>query len=237
MIRIIRGAALAALALLSACAHEPTLPYDRTASASNKTIGLLTPGWPSGPSSVLASSVGQSFGLVGALVDAGLESAREKNLVALLKDQNIDAQAIFITALTEDLQKAGYTVVPVPATGKDATRTNYLKTYPAGGSVDSYLDIPVFNYGYIAAGIGGSTPYRPWFTARVKLVRAADHSVLMQDMVGYNPVFSKDMVNVSPAPEYAFDKWDDVTANPQKAAEGLHRALEASADSIANLIK
>ncbi len=200
MNRFMRGMAMATLLLLAACAKEPQLPYDRTTAANNKTIGLITPGWPSGPSSVLASNVGQSFGLVGALINAGMQSAREKELVKILADHNIDANALFIADLTAGLEKNGYAVVPVTVETPAKDRSNYLKTYPAAGAnnVDSYLDIAVSNYGYIAAGIASSNPYRPWFTARVKLVRASDHAVLMQDIVGYNPVFSKDMVNVSP---------------------------------------
>ncbi len=40
-----------------------------------------------------------------------------------------------------------------------------------------------------------------------------------------------------PAPEYAFEKWDDVTKSPEKAAEGVSRALDASAASISGLLK
>jgi hypothetical protein len=239
MRRAIRGAAIAVLLCLSACAQQQALPYDRTASPNNKTIGLISPGWPSGPSSVLASNVGQSFGLVGALINAGMQSAREKELTTLLDTQKKDGNAIFLSDLTADLEKDGYKVVPVSVPTAARDRTDYLKVYPpaSDSNVDSYLDIAVFNYGYIAAGLGSSNPYRPWFTARVKLVRASDHAVLMQDIVGYNPIFSKDLVTVSPAPEYAFEKWDDVKNDPQKAAEGVAAALDASAVSISNLLK
>ena len=48
----------------------PKIPFDRSAAGHVRTIGIVTPGFPSGPSVELASSVGQSFGLIGALVGA-----------------------------------------------------------------------------------------------------------------------------------------------------------------------
>jgi hypothetical protein len=40
--------------------------------------------WSSGPSSVLAANVGQSFGLVGAFVNGTIEKSRENDLTHVL---------------------------------------------------------------------------------------------------------------------------------------------------------
>ena len=231
------GAALAALLTLAACAGQPEIPYDRTAATTNKTIGLLTPAWPSAPTSFLASSPGQSFGLIGALVDAGIQSGRETDLQLILTNQKVDANAEFIGVLTANLQAKGFTVVPVVA---DVKRGNYLKKYPAAGAntVDSYLDIAVFNYGYLAAGIGSDNPYRPWCAANVKLVRAPDGAVLMQDAVTYNSwIDAKNTIKLSPDPDYAFAKWTDAKGAPEKTAQGVSVAAKKTADTIGDLLK
>ena len=49
--------------------------------------------------------------------------------------------------------------------------------------MNSYLDVVVTNYGYAAAGMGNAAPYRPWLQAKVKLIKAANGKVLMEDMI------------------------------------------------------
>jgi hypothetical protein len=231
------GVALAALLTVAACASQPEIPYDRTAAPNNKTIGLLTPGWPSGPTAFLASSPGQSFGLVGALIDAGIQSGRETDLKQILDSQKVDANADFVTTLTSNLQAKGFTVVPVAA---DAKRNKALKKYPAAGTdqVDSYLDVAVTQYGYLAAGIGSDNPYRPWCETSVKLVRASDGAVLLQDSVTYNSWLDiKNRVKLSPDPDYAFTAWTDAKASPEKTAQGVSIAARKTADAIGDLLK
>jgi hypothetical protein len=228
-------AALAALVCVSACT-TPLIPYDRS-TANTKTVGLLTPGWPSGPVAFLASNVGASFGLVGALVNASMQSNRDTDLIALLADHQIDGKTIFVNALTDDLQKEGYTVTPIAA---DEKRNGNLKKYPVAGAnaVDAYLDVAVTNYGYMAAGISKDAPYRPWVTATVKLVSAANGSVLMQDVVTYNSfVDAKNVILISPDPAYSFPVWDDVTADKDKAAQGVSASLKQTAGTVAGLMR
>ncbi len=229
-------AALAALLVMAGCATQPEIPYDRSAAHDNKTIGLLTPGWSSGPSSVLASDVGKSFGLIGALVDAGMQSNREKDLNALLAQKNIDVNVAFVSRLKSNLESKGFKVVPVSA---DPKRNALLKKYPGPAEgVDSYLDVVVPNYGYLAAGIATDNPYRPWFVSQVKLVRASDASVLMQDVVTYNTIGeAKNVVTLSPDPQYAFARWDDLKTSPERAAAGINDAAGKSADAIADLFR
>jgi hypothetical protein len=235
--RFIRlGAAIAALLSLAACATQPEIPYDRSAAQNNKTIGLLTPGWSSGPSSVLASDLGRSFGLVGALVDAAMQANREHELNEILANQNANVNAAFIAHLKSSLEVKGFKVVMVDA---DGARTSLLKKYPsAPEGVDSYLDVVVPNYGYLAAGIEKDSPYRPWFVSQVKLVRANDSGVLMQDVVTYNTIgAAKNVVTLSPDPKYVFVHWADLKTSPDQVAAGIADASDRSADAIADLLK
>jgi hypothetical protein len=240
MNRILLGAEIAALLFLCACAAPPVVPYDRSAAQTNKKIGLLKPGWPSGPVSFLATDPGRSFGLIGALVDAGMQSGRDTDLIALLADQHVEADKLFVSDLTTALEKEGYTVVMIPADN----RTTYLKKYPAAtaNDVDSYLDIAVPTYGYMAAGISKDAPYRPWLAAAVKLIKASDGTTLMQDSVTYNSLNIMgntvgNSVTISPDPTYAFSAWSDATADKQKAAAGVSDAVDKSAAAIADLLK
>lgn len=232
---------LGALALgLSACA-TPEIPFDKS-SAGIQRIGLLTPGFPSGPSVILASDPGQSFGLVGALVDVGLRSNRESRFKAILVNNSFEPSDDFWNDLVAQLQKDGYAVTRVPAY---RDRSDFVKQIPAAPQpVDAYLDVVVDNYGYVAAGIGGDNPYRPFVFVQCKLVRASDSAILMQDRIAVNAVNqgaggwgSSKLVTLSPDPAFAFPEMDDLTHNPKQAVEGTKSAFAQSTDEIGKLLK
>jgi hypothetical protein len=98
----------------------------------------------------------------------------------------------------------------------------------------------VNGYGYIAAGIGSSTPYRPIDILQVRLVRALDSKVLMEDTVVYNPVapaLPTNIVTVSPNPDYTFQDFDALTADRVAMSKGLKDSVDQSADAVAKLLR
>lgn len=229
--------AVAALGLVGCAA--PEIPFDHSASSDVKTIGVITQSFPQEPTVHLASSVGQSFGLIGALVDGAMQSDREKKFGAVLVAHSFSPQDDFTGALTGALQAEGYTVVQVPVK-RDEHGSEFLKTYPPAGDtkVDAYLDLVTLGYGYLAAGISSSNPYRPVMLVKIKLVRAKDSSTLMQDMVFYNPINQpKQVVTISPDPAYQFTDFDALMASQDKAVEGVKVAIEQSAKTLASLMK
>ena len=96
-------------------------------------------------------------------------------------------------------------MAPAPALRPD-TR-HFLASYPPGAAdqpIDAYLDLIVGAYGYIAAGLQDSAPYRPIFIVSARLTRARDKTVLMQDAVVYNPLNPNDrVVTIAPMPPKA----------------------------------
>ncbi len=242
----LRVAASLLLAGLAACVSTPPeVPFDRSASGDVKTIGLVQPGWPDGPSSILAASVGRtlsaSMGLLGiipAMIDASLEAKREKTLSGILEDHRFAARDAFVADLSTALKAHGYAVVAVAAPRK--SNLDFAASYapPADTRVDAYLDVVSTGYGYLAAGTSDSEPYRPFFYVRVRLVRASDNSVLMQDVIAYNPLGAPPKeITLSPDPAYAFSDWDALTANGTAATTGLDTAVHATADAVGDLVK
>lgn len=236
-----KSAAVCALLFLGACANKPAIPYDRPSAGTVKTIGLLTPDLPNEPSAVLASSVGQSFGLIGALIDAGMESGRDSSLTKILNAQQFVLDKAVTDGMTASLRAHGYEVVVIPVSR--AEKGKFLKSYAStgGAKVDAYLDVVAAGYGYVAAGITSSTPYRPYFYTQCKLVRESDGSVLMEDTVHYNPVLAAggntDHVTIDPDPDYVFEKFSDIEANPGKAAKGVSVAVMQTTDAIGRLLR
>jgi len=229
---------LIAVAFLNGCVTKPEIPFDKGVS-NIKTIGILTPYEPGHGSVVLASSVGQSLGIIGALVDTGMRLSRESKFNTLLEQESFIYQDELLKSLSDRLTAGGYVVstVAVPRSGAD-----YLKVYPKGdeNKVDAYLDVVVTGYGYVAAGIGSSTPYRPIDGIKVRLVRASDSKVLMEDMVVFNPVgpaVASNIVTVPPNPDYTFQDFDALTADPAAMTKGLKDSIDQSADAVAKLLR
>jgi hypothetical protein len=228
--------ATASALLLGACA-APEIPFDRTQQNQVQHIGVVTPKFPTGARVILASTVGRSFGLIGALIDAGMEASRESKFTAILEQQNFNEQDVFLAKLTASLEGQGYKVSMISFQRQG---TDFAGSYPVGQEpkVDAYLDLVVTGYGYIAAGIGNSTPYRPICQVRARLVSAKDSSVLMQDLVTYNPYGpTEHMVTIAPDPAAQYTTFDQLVADPAGAVKGLQNATEQTADTVGKLLQ
>jgi hypothetical protein len=222
---------------LAACAGAPEIPFDHASNAGIKNIAVIEPAMSPTPTILLASDIGQSFGLIGGLIDLSMQSNRDTKFAALLSAQGVKPDAVFLQDVHAALAAHGYNVVD---TAQARSGNDLLKVYPKVGQpgVDAYLDLAVFNYGYVAAGIGDSTPYRPFLTARCRLVRASDGAVLMEDTIAYNPIGPVEKaVTLSPDPNFSFKDFDTLTADPGVAVKGLNTALTASANSIGTLVQ
>lgn len=234
-------AMLSAVAVLGGCATKPEIPFDRSA-ANIKTIGILTPAHPDGAVVVLASSVGQSFGIIGALVDAGMRASRESEFNASLAPQNFSFNDATLKSISDRLTASGFVVSDVPVARSG--HSDFLKSYPkaADTKVDAYLDVVIVGYGYIAAGIGSSTPYRPVDMMRVRLVRAQDSAVLMEDAVIYNPVGPNptgvaNAVTIPPDPAFTYIDFNALVADPDGATKGLRNCVDQSSDAVVKLLR
>jgi hypothetical protein len=228
---------IVAILFIGGCAGKPEIPFDRSQTPPVKTIGVLTPYIPDDAGVILASSVGQSFWLVGALVDAGMRASRESTFKQIMTNQGFAARDIITKDLVDHVGALGYAAIQVPVARDHA---DYLKQYPKATetAADAYLDVVVGAYGYMAAGIGDSTPYRPAVRIKVRLVRATDASVLMEDLVFYNPLGTPEkVITIAPDPDYDFADFDALVANPPKAKAGLENAIDQSADTVAKLLR
>jgi len=238
MFRVACRAALCAVVLLvAACATAP-VPFDHAASSDVKRIGIVDPGFPDNASVVLASSVGQSFGLVGALVDAGMRSSRESDMAALVQKRQFQAKAEFMQALHQALTARGYEVVDLKAARKSHDFVD-AAAYPHDAPVDAYLDTVVLNCGFLAAGIGESTPYRPGVALKCQLVSARNpKQVLMADTILLNPVNPpKEAIQISALPDYAFRDFDALMADPPRTTEALTKIVDLSADTVGKVLE
>jgi len=233
MLRVVVG--LGAALCLSACASSYVgKPYDRTATGVH-SIALADDAVPDKAIAWEVASVGSNFGLVGALVDAGIQSSRQEAVNDVLTGIGFDAEGKLESRIISDLGADGYEVKPL--TGEARGKREFLATYPKADGADAYLDVVVQSYGYLSAGAG--QPFRPTVYANVRLVSAKDTSkTLMENQIAYNSMAPRQgVVTLSANPEYEFKNRADMLADPQRLAAGIEDALNQVADTAAKLLK
>ena len=234
-----RGLRLAAISLsmllLAACASVTSIPYDRTAAGIN-SIAILEPQMPEKATVYEAADLGMSFGLIGALIDSGIQSNRQKKLADVVEANNFSAKDVLIHAVDEALQARGYSFVAVPV---ERTKDDFMATYPdAPDGSQALLDLVVVEYGYLKAGAGKNAKWRPHVLLKARLVRASDKAVLMESWFNYNPVNkTKGMVTVAPDPNFGYEDVDELIAGQTETLNGIQQAFAKTTDAMGTLLQ
>ena len=232
---MIRNAALVlAVALLSGCAQKYVGKPMITMAEPIKSLSVAQDIAPEAMSASEAASVGSNFGLLGALVDAGVESSRQKALSEALAAADFDAEKAIGEALVGALGAKG--IQTQLLNGPNRAKREFLLKYPgAGAGSQAYLDIVVLNYGYSSAG--NNETWRPTVDALVRLVDASNNKVLMENRIAYNSIAAPvGVITITPNPKYGYFNRDHMIANKGELAEGLKDAFKQVAETAAKLI-
>jgi hypothetical protein len=221
----------AAMSVTACAAPYIATPYDR-ATANVTRIAMVDDALEPKAIAYEVASTGANFGLIGALVDAGIQESRRTAVNEALNSVQFDAETVLERRVAATLTSQGYTV---EALSGDRAKRDFLVSYPAANS-EAHLDIVVTEYGYMSSGAG--QPFRPTVYAKVRLVRASDNTVLMDNMILYNPIApTEGMITLTPNPEYAFRNREGLLEDPTRLAAGLEDALVRVADTAAQLLR
>ncbi|MGX1196925.1 hypothetical protein [Parvibaculum sp. MBR-TMA-1.3b-4.2] len=237
----------AALTLLADCADKPVMPYDKAGAGRVTTIGVLTPAVPPGPTIHLGyftvplshpdETLVRSTRLSDAMTDAEVEIDCERELGNILAAKRFDARALLLEKVKRALVGRGYKVIDVPVIREsDGT---FMKAYPVVPDADAYLDLVVLDYGYFDRVTGGA-PYEPLLMTEIRMVDAANASVLMQERVRYAALersHPKDDIAIASDPKYRFDGLPALMSQPDMAVEGLNAAFTKSAEAMSALLQ
>jgi len=229
---------VALFVFLAGCATYKSVPFEQSATQPIKKIGLLSPSLPSEPTAFLATTVGQSFGIIGAIVDASMASSRASSLNTVLTSNEFYIRQEVESSLTAALEEQGYEVVVINATR--TSKRDFVESYPATDEpVDAFLDVIVPGYGYAAAGISSSTPWRPFAWMKTRLVRASDNMVLMREDIVYNRLTDQrdDTVTISADPSYQYADFSGLESNAAKSTEGVRVAITEASNTVGKLLK
>ena len=226
-------AVVAALTVTACASPYVATPYDR-AAANVQGIALADDSLAPRVMAYEVASAGSNFGLIGALVDAGIQASRQDAVNTALAGIGFDPETRLEARIQDALQGQGYRVALLEG---EREKRDFRETYPAApAGMDAYLDLAVTQYGYMSAGAG--QPFRPTVYAKVRLIRASDNAELMENMILYNPIMpTEGVITLSPDPAYVFRNREELLADPTRLAAGIEVALDEVADTAARLLR
>jgi hypothetical protein len=230
-----RFAAVALAASLSACTSTYVAkPYVAGPEPITR-VAIADDSLPEGISAVEVASIGSNFGLIGALISAGVENSRESAIEAALATVSFDGEADLERALVDALQANG--VQSAVSSGAKRTERTFLVKYPtAEGGAQAHLDLVATQYGYVSAGHG--QPWRPTADVQVRLVSLDGKKVLLENRIAYNVMGAPNgVITIAPDPEFTFNNREEMKANPDRLANGLRSAFRQVASTAAGLLR
>lgn len=238
------------LSLVGACAtpYRP-IPFDRATTKINN-IQTVEDAMPTDPmirklatNGQNISSAASGFGLAGlavtlvaAGVEAGIAAGQKEKINKALATQNFDGEKIFDEAFEAALKAQNYNISN-NSTARDNNRGFIVATaQPNAEEGTGVLDVNGLGYGYQQVG---GLQWRPFVVIAVKMTDAKDPTkVLLDNRVEYNAVAPVPLTISIPGDEqYGFAKPEDIEANPERAAEGLKKAIVEAANATAQLLK
>ena len=226
--------AAAGLMFLGACTQNyVATPY--TAGAQPLTrVTLADDVLPQNVIAYQVASTMSNFGLIGALIDAGVQESRRDAVNDALETISYDPEPALEAYLIAEMAERGITASL--AQGPDRDKREFLVEYPsADGGVQAYFDIVVDSFGYVQAG---GNEWRPAAGALVRLVDVGTGDTLMENRIAYNiPNALPGVVTLPPNPEFTFDNREAMVSDPQRLAAGIDDGLRRVADTAVSLLR
>ena len=235
--RLLRSAALALLVatLLSGCATAPQQAFDREQATSIKTVVIAQrPNQPDYTVDIIGHP-GQSFGLVGGLIEMADAMAKMKQLTPVIDPAETRLQDRFSAALAQRLTAAGYAVQVIELRSIPSQDADLLTQVKALAKADAVVAVGMLG-SYVAAGL--STPYSPNVRVLVRMLDMTSGATLYRESLNYGPAPQlQGPVLLSVDPKYRFANFEAVLANPGLARGGLLAGLDPLAQQIAQDLK
>ena len=223
-----KSVAAVALLGLSACA-KPYVGTPYTAPAAPVTsVAIVDDTLPEDAVAYEAASTMGNFGLIGGLIDAGVQASRRDRVNEALDSVNHTPEANFESYLVSALAQSG--IAAVMLAGPDREKRELLSDYPdAPQGTQALVDFNVTAYGYVNAG---NQNWRPTVSAEVKMVDALTGKTLMENRIVYNGVDAQaGVVTIAANPAYVFENREDMITQPERLAAGIDDALRRVADT------
>jgi hypothetical protein len=221
-------AALLASALVG-CVSVPKVELQSRSSI--KTVTLLKIPEPAIQPVMNIGGPSGAFGLVGGLIQAGLNDTHTKAYTQIVKERQIAFAPLLEQELTHELNAAGYQVIyseERPIVKEDHRTVDYSAIHT---DADAILHVWFTTIGYISPP--SKVSFQPWVGVRVRLLDPGSKSDLYFKTFacGYE-LKAENIVHVQAGLQYEYDSFEKLTSN----FDGSVAGLIACDHSIASLI-
>lgn len=229
------GISVIAIALLGACAQQPKKQAFNREAATKINVVVVTQ-WPNEQQhdARILAHPGQSFGLIGALIETADGASKIARLTAAVDPAQTRLRERFSVVLRKRLEAAGYTtrLAVLPTGTKDEQLLAVAKQQADG---DAFLRVGLSS-GYLAAG--PTTDYFPHLNVSVRAIDSTSGSTLYEEAFTYGlPMPASNSVHLASDSRYRFASMDALASDPQRAREGWFGGLDAIAAQVAADLK
>src|SRR5262249_36771876 len=157
---------------------------NKEANHSLHVIAVAPVGMPDKPMVTILNAAGNSFGLIGAAVEATRASNASNEAGTEFASAGLTYKTHFPSVVEQQLKAAGFEVQMLPGTRTGSDAGAFLKTLPVAPAADAILDIYVTYFGFVAAS--PQLPYRPAIHLQARLLGIKTQEVLFADQISYN---------------------------------------------------
>jgi hypothetical protein len=231
----LRGA-LATLSVLSiaGCVSVPKVDLDQRASLRSVTVlKIVEPGVV--PVMNLGGPTGM-FGLVGGLVQAGLNDQHTRAYTDLVKGRAVTFAPLLEDGLVASLETAGYRVArsdQKPSVQSDNRTVDYsgIKV-----DTDSILHAWFTTFGYVSPP--NKMNFQPWVGVRVRVVDSASKKDLYFKtfVCGYEPKL-EGAVAIPVDAQYEYESYDKLAERLDHSVAGLRECEQSIVATVARDVK
>lgn len=216
---------------MGGCVSVPRVEMDKASSARIAKVALLKVAPAPSPTVTNTGGAAVAFGLVGALVQVGVNSSHGKIYATAVGERTATLAPDMMAALADALAQGGYEVVTpeteiIVAEGGDDVDLSSVQT-----DADAILAVWFTRVGYVSPP--GSTSYQPWVVVKARMVDARSRGDLYFKTfsAGYDMRVSNS-VYIEGGERFRYGSFDDLMARATGSVDGLFSATRAIATHV-----
>ena len=227
MVRMTPLLAFVVVLMTGGCAPSvPHLALDKEANPRIQKIALLEVPEPQVNPVVNMGGGAMAFGLIGSLVQAGVNQSNTTEFTKRMKSRNLTLGAAMADALRGELPRDGYEVSDLsgvrPKTKSDGKEMDYRAIET---EADAILDVWFVTAGYLS--MPSSTIYEPWVCVVVRLVSSQTREPVYLQILDYGATMKADgIVNLPATPVFTYGTAGALLDRADEAADGLRASIQ-----------
>src|SRR5262245_37254788 len=204
----------------------PHLALNKEANPRIQKIALLEVPEPQVHPVVNMGGGAMAFGLIGGLVQAGVNQSNTTEFTKRMKSGNLTLGAALADALRAELPRDGYEVSYLSGVRPKAKSDGKEMDYRAiETEADAILDVWFVAAGYLSTQ--SSTIYEPWVRVTARLVSSKTREPIYFQILNYGAIMKADgIVNLPATPVFTYGTAGTLLERANEAADGLRASIQ-----------